>query len=102
MKPVVQRRILGISAVVSFIAAATIYVFGWDFQPELAFFCRAGAILAAAWFAFDSVQRIPTWLLIALIATVIVVVCRPRLFFLLAPAILIAAILRKILLGRPK
>jgi hypothetical protein len=44
----------------------------------LAFFSRVGAVLTA-WFAYDDVQRLPNWLLLAL--PVVAVVRWPRLFF---------------------
>ncbi len=76
----VQRRILGITAIVMLLGA----VITWLWQPEaegvLAFywqnaqaFCwRMGAVLAAAWLAFEDVQRIPGWLL--LISPVLLIV----------------------------
>lgn len=92
-----QRRILAVSTVLSFLVSAVV----WFWQPEseatLAFFLRLGAVLAAAWLAFDDVQRIPGWLL-ALLPVVLVVVARwPRFLFLLIPALVGWGILRRVL-----
>lgn len=95
-----RRRILAVAAVVSFLAAAAIGIFGWNMDVSLAFFCRVGAILAAAWFAYDDVQRIPSWLLLALLGAIAVAILWPKLFFLLVPALILLAVLRRFLSPR--
>ncbi len=61
-------------------------------------FCwRMGAILAAAWLAYDDVQRLPNWLLLALPVLAIVLVRWSRLLLVLIPALILWAILRRLL-----
>jgi hypothetical protein len=100
LSPAMQRRILAAAAIVSFLAAAAIWACGWNWPTELAFFCRVGAILAVAWFAYDDVQRIPSWLLLALLGAVVIAVRWPKLFFLLVPALILLAVLRRFLSPR--
>jgi hypothetical protein len=102
----VQRRILGITAIVMLFGA----VVTWLWQPEaeglLAFywqnaqaFCwRMGAVLAAAWLAFEDVQRIPGWLLLISPVLLIVLVRAPRFFLLLLPVLVLCAFLRRFLM----
>ena len=92
-----QRRILAISAIVFLLAAVAIH---WQ-QPEaetaLAFCWRMGALLTAAWLAYDDVQRLPNWLLLTLPVLVVILVRWPRLLLLLIPALVLWAILRRLL-----
>jgi len=53
--------------------------------------------LAAAWLAFDDVQRLPTWILLTLPVLLIVLVRWPRLLLLLISAMVLLAILRQVL-----
>lgn len=92
-----QRRILGTSAVVFLLAAVVIRCCWPQWEVELAFFSRMGAVLLAAWLAFEDVQRIPGWLVLLLPIVLVVLVRWPRLLWLLIPALLIWAILRRIL-----
>ena len=92
-----QRRILGVAAVVFLLAAAVLWWWQPRMEVELAFFSRMGAVLVAAWLAYDDVQRLPGWLLLLLPALLIVAVRWPRLLWLLIPALLLWAILRKLL-----
>jgi hypothetical protein len=92
-----QRRILGIAAIVSLLAAAVLWWWRPDLEVELAFCSRMGAVLAAAWFAYEDVQRLPNWLLLTLPVVLIVVVRWPRMLLLLIPALVFWAILRRIL-----
>jgi hypothetical protein len=92
-----QRRILGIAAVVFLLSAAVLWWSWPQWEIELAFFSRMGAVLAAAWFAYEDVQRLPNWLLLTMPIVIIVVVRWPRLFFLLIPALIGWAILRRLL-----
>ena len=92
-----QRRILGVAAVVFLLAAAVLWWWQPRMEVELAFFSRMGAVLVAAWLAYDDVQRLPGWLLLLLPVLLIVAVRWPRLLWLLIPALLLWAILRKLL-----
>jgi len=66
-------------------------------EVELAFFSRMGAVLVAAWLAYHDVQRLPGWVLLLLPVVLIVVVRWPRLLLLLIPALVLWAILRRVL-----
>ncbi len=93
----IQRRILAVSTVLSFLGAAVTWLWLPDSGASLAFFLRLGAVAAAAWLAFDDVQRLPGWLLVLLPVVLIVVVRWPRFLFLLIPALVGWAILRRVL-----
>jgi hypothetical protein len=67
-------------------------------QGSLAFCWRMGALLAAAWLAFDDVQRLPGWLLLVLPVLLIVLVRAPRIFLLMLPALVLYAIARRFLM----
>jgi hypothetical protein len=95
-----RRHILAAAAIASFLAAAAIGIFRWDMDVSLGFFCRIGAIFAAAWFAYDDVQRIPSWLLFALLGAIVVAVRWPKLFFVVVPAIIFVAAVRRFLLPK--
>jgi hypothetical protein len=92
-----QRRILGTAAILFLLAAAALWWWRPGMDVELAFFGRMGAVLVAAWLAYDDVQRLPGWLLLVLPVVLIVVVRWPRLLVLLIPALVLWAILRKVL-----
>jgi hypothetical protein len=92
-----RRRILACSAIALLVGGAVI---GW-WRPEatdiLAFCWRAGAIMAAAWLAFDDIQRLPNWLLMMLPVLLIVLVRWPRLLLLMIPALILLAVVRRLL-----
>lgn len=91
-----QRRILAISAVVSLLIAAAIWLWWPDLRLELAFFTRTGGLLLAAWLAYKDVQRIPSWLLVGLPVALIVLARWPRLLLLLIPVLAVLMILRRL------
>jgi len=95
-----QRRILAISAVSLLLGALAIYFWFPESQGALAFCWRGGVLLGAAWLAFDDVQRLPGWLLLAVPVLLIVAAKWPRLLLTLIPLIIIWAVMRKILGGR--
>ena len=92
-----QRRILAGSAVLLLLGAVVIYWWCPQVEIMLSFCWRMGAILAAAWLAYDDVQRLPNWLLLALPVLAIVLVRWPRLLLVLIPALILWAILRRLL-----
>ena len=92
-----QRRILGIAAVLFLLAAAAIWFWRPEMSIELAFFSRMGPLLLAAWLAYEDVQRLPGWLLVLLPAVLIVMVRWPRVLLLLIPALAVLAILRRVI-----
>jgi ethanolamine transporter EutH len=94
-----QRRILGVAAVAFLLIAAGLWWWQPQMEVELAFFSRMGAVLVAAWLAYDDVQRLPGWLLLLLPVVLIVAVRWPRLLWLLIPALALWAVLRRVLPG---
>ena len=92
-----QRRILAGAAIVLLLSAVAIWQWWPDAKVPLACCWRGGAILAAAWLAYNDVQRLPNWLLLAMPVLVIALVRWPRLLLLLIPALIAWAILRRVL-----
>jgi hypothetical protein len=88
-----QRRILGISAIVLFLCAVAIWLWRPD-EAAMAFCWRGGALLAAAWLAYEDVQRLPNWLLVTVPIVLIAIARWPRLFWLVIPLLILAAVLR--------
>lgn len=95
-----QRRILAASAVL-FLASAVVLQIWWP-EAEVSLACcwRGGAILAAAWLAYEDVQRLPNWLLLVMPVVLIVLIRWSRLALVLIPALILAAVLRRLL--RPR
>jgi hypothetical protein len=92
-----HRHILAASTIVLLLGAIVV---GWwdpDMENVLAFCWRAGAIMGAAWLAYDDVQRLPNWLLLMLPVLLIVLVRWSKLLLLLLPALVLFAILRRLL-----
>jgi hypothetical protein len=58
---------------------------------------RGGAILAAAWLAYDDVQRLPNWFLLISPILLIALIRWARLALLLIPVLILYAFLRRIL-----
>ncbi len=94
-----QRRILALLAAVSLLVALLLALFWPTADTALAFAWRGGAILAAAWLAYDDVQRIPNWLLLTLPVLLIVVVRWPRHLWIVAPVLLLLAVVGRLLRG---
>ena len=92
-----QRQILAIAAILSLVGAVLIWLWQPEMETTLSFCSRMGAVLTAAWLAYDDVQRLSGWLLLMLPAFLIVVVRWPRLLLVLIPALVFWAILRKTL-----
>jgi hypothetical protein len=92
-----QRRILGVSAIVFLLIAVAIWLWWPGMDIELAFFSRMGAVLVAAWLAYDDVQRLPGWILLTLPVVLVVLVRWPRLLLLLIPALVVWWVLQRLL-----
>ena len=98
-----QRRILAVSAV-------ALLVGNWRLAGSVPTrktfwqFCwRGGAILGAAWLAYNDVQRLPTWLLLILPVLLIVLIRWSKLLIWIIPGLLVwAAPLRRILARRAR
>lgn len=71
-------------------------MFYW--QNSLAFCWRMGAVLAAAWLAYDDVQRIPGWVLLLLPLLLIVLAKAWRVLWVLAPLLVVGAVLWRLLM----
>jgi len=91
-----QRRILGVAAILFLLGAAVLWWRWPGMEVQLAFLSRMGAVLVAAWLAYDDVQRLPGWVLLLLPVVLIVVVRWPRLMLLLIPALVLWAILQRV------
>jgi hypothetical protein len=55
---------------------------------------RSGALLGVLWLALPELRRVPSWLLFAILAVVLVLALRPKLFLFACAAVLILAFLR--------
>jgi hypothetical protein len=96
-----HRRILGISAIVFLLGAVAMWLWWPGAEGWLAFCWRAGALLAAAWLAYDDVQRLPNWLLLSLPLLLFVMVRWPKVLLLAIPLLVLMAVLRKLLANAP-
>jgi hypothetical protein len=96
----VRRNILGISAAALLLAAGAVWLWMPQAELTLAFCWRGGALLAVAWLAYEDVQRLPGWLLLAVPAVLIVVARWPRLIVAIVPLLLVLALLRR-MAGKP-
>ena len=92
-----RRNILACSAVLLLLGAIVVGLWWPEAEVTLACCWRGGAILAAAWLAFDDVQRLPNWLLLMLPVLLIILVWRSRLALILIPVLILYAVLRRIL-----
>ena len=92
-----QRRILAVSAVTLLLIAVGTWWWHPEAEETLSFCWRMGAILAAAWLAYEDVQRLPNWILLMLPVLLIVLVRWSRLLLLLIPALILWAIVRRLL-----
>ena len=97
-----QRRILGIAALVFLLAAGVLKFWQPEMVAELGFFSRMGMILVAAWLAYDNVQRLPGWLLVLLPVVLVVLVRWPRLLLLLIPALVVWVVLQRVVSPRQR
>ncbi len=95
-----QRRILAAAAVGFLLAAAVLWLWWPDRVGALAFCGRAGALSAAAWLAYDDLQRLPGWILLAVPVVLIVAARWPKLLVALIPLLIIWAVLRNALGGK--
>jgi hypothetical protein len=84
-----QRTILGVMAILFLLAAFIIWLVWPNAESSivLAFCWRMGAVVAAAWLAFDDVQRLPGWLLATLPVLAIVLVRWPRYMLIVLPLV---------------
>ncbi len=96
-----QRRILAALAISSLVSAVVLQLWWPDAEVPLACCWRGGAILAAAWLAYDDVQRLPNWLIVLLPVLLVVVVRWPRLMLLLVPFLIVWVVVQRLLYPGP-
>jgi hypothetical protein len=91
-----QRTILGVLAIVLLLSAAILWLVWRDAENTmtLAFCWRMGAVVTAAWLAYDDIQRLPGWLLATLPVLAIVLVRWPRYLLLIVPVVIVLAFLQ--------
>ena len=88
-----QRTILGILSLVLLLSAAVLWLFWPDAGTSITFaFCwRMGAMVGAAWLAYEDVQRLPGWLLATTPVLLIVLVRWPRYLVVVLPVVVVLA-----------
>jgi hypothetical protein len=92
-----RRRILAALALLFLAGGVILQIWRPSAEVTLACCWRGGAILAAAWLAYDDVQRLPNWLLVVLPLVLIVLIRWSRLALVLIPALILAAVVRRVL-----
>jgi hypothetical protein len=96
-----QRRILAVLAISSLVSAVILQLWSPDAEVTIACCWRGGAILAAAWLAYDDVQRLPNWLIVLLPVLLIVLVRWPRLLLLIVPFLIAWFIVQRLFYPGP-
>ncbi len=91
-----QRRILGILAIVFVLVAVATWLWRPDAEVVLACCWRGGALFAAGWLAYPDIQRLPNWLLLTLPAALVVLIRWPRLLLPVIPLLIVVAALRAV------
>ncbi|MCE5303284.1 MAG: hypothetical protein LLF97_09285 [Planctomycetaceae bacterium] len=95
--PTMQRRILACSAALSLLGAIVLGLWWPEAEVSLSCCWRGGAILAAAWLAYDDIQRLPNWLVLTLPLLLILLIRWPRILWMLIPALIGLAVVRRVL-----
>ncbi|MEN6459254.1 MAG: hypothetical protein ABFC63_10015 [Thermoguttaceae bacterium] len=92
-----QRRILGTAAAGLLVSAVATWLWGSGPNADawLAFCWRAGTLSAVAWLAYEDVQRLPGWLLVAAPLVLIVLIRWPKLLLPLVPLLIVCEVLRR-------
>ncbi len=91
---------MGILAAALLLSAGVVWLWMPQAELTLAFCWRGGALLAVAWLAYEDVQRLPGWLVLAVPVVLIVVARWPRLIVAVVPLLLVLALLRR-MAGKP-
>ena len=94
---VANRHILAALAIALLVSSVIILI--WWPTAELQFSCclRGGIFLAAAWLAYDDIQRLPGWLLATLPVFLIILIRWPRYFLVLVPVVIFTSIAHRVL-----
>jgi hypothetical protein len=93
-----RRHAIGIIALLLLVGNVVLRV--WPLPDEtwqvwmLSACARLGPVLALLWFAFDEVERLPAWVLPLILAVLVALALRPKLFLIAVPVIVALAILR--------
>ena len=94
-----QRHLIGIFALIFLSSAALLALRDFrDTEFLLSVFLRVGLVLAAIWLAYRQVQQLakllPGWLLAGLLGLVLLIAVRPKLVWLIFPAMLVLGALQ--------
>jgi hypothetical protein len=96
-----QRRILAALAILLLVSAVVLQLWLPGEEVAIASCWRGGAILAAAWLAYNDVQRLPNWLIVLLPVLLIALIRWPRLLLLMAPFLIFLFIVQRLLYPGP-
>lgn len=90
------RHVVGLTAILSLLVAAAIWLRATDpFYRTVEAGCwRLGALLAMVWLAYEDLVRLPMWLSSTLLVAVVIVARWPKAIVLLVPLLVLGAILR--------
>jgi hypothetical protein len=89
-----RRHLAGIIALTAALVGAALWHWPITGFPDMAGPCfRVATLFAIVWLAFDEVQRLPAWLVVAFPIFLIVLVIRPRWALMLLPVLIVLAIL---------
>jgi hypothetical protein len=92
-----RRAILGLLAIGMFTGALAIGRWLPGNEGATSFCWRFGAIAAAAWLAYDDVQRLPGWLLLVVSVSLVVLARWPRLLWVIFPLLILWAVVWRFL-----
>ena len=98
--PLMQRHILAALAILLLVGAVVLQIWWPGAEVALACCWRGGAILAAAWLAYDDVQRLPNWLIVLLPVLLVVLIRWPRLLLVMLPFLAIWVVIQRAALPR--
>ncbi len=90
-----RRTAIGLIALVLLATATALWaasVSGYEaFHGACA---RVGAVMAVAWLAYDQIARLPTWILAAVPALLVILAIRPKWLLVAIPLVIAIAILK--------
>ena len=92
-----RRAILGLLALGMFAGALVVGRWSPGNDGVAAFCWRFGAIAAAAWLAYDDVQRLPNWFIVLLPVLLVVLIRWPRLLLVMLPFLAIWVVIQRVL-----
>jgi len=90
-----HRPTLGAITLLLFAAALYCRVFHPEAGAAVIGPClRVGAVLAALWFAHPQLQRMPRWIVITLLVSLLIVSWKPKALLVALPVLLVLLVLR--------